>query len=195
MASQPGPGGPWPTGARWRVLGVNPGCGFPAGGGGADPGESGCGFSASSRGAADLGRPRGGGVGEGGGARGRHCPPDAAATVPPMPTITPKRPVPPSLPSPLNAPTPPPLLPRAPGRLSPAPVAGKISARTHNCLRRPNALFFSRFVPSIAQRTTKDESLGGRAQSSHLERSRGRGLGQPGGNPARPANSPSQRHE
>ena len=39
MASQSGPGGPWPTGARWRVLGVNPGCGFPAGGGGTDPNE------------------------------------------------------------------------------------------------------------------------------------------------------------
>ena len=26
--------------ARWRVLGVNPGCEFPAGGGGADPDES-----------------------------------------------------------------------------------------------------------------------------------------------------------
>ena len=47
MASQPGSKGPWPTGARWRVLGVNPGCGFPAGGGTADPGEPGCGFSAS----------------------------------------------------------------------------------------------------------------------------------------------------
>ena len=61
MASQSGSEGPWPTGARWRVLGVNPGCGFSAGGGGADPGESGCGLSASGRGAADLGRPRGGG--------------------------------------------------------------------------------------------------------------------------------------
>ena len=57
MASQSGPEGPWPTGARWRVLGVKPGCGFPAGGGGAGPGEPGCGFSASCRGAADLGWP------------------------------------------------------------------------------------------------------------------------------------------
>ena len=56
-ASQSGPEGSWPTGARWRVLGVNPGCGFPAGGGGAGPDEPGRGFSASSRGAADLGRP------------------------------------------------------------------------------------------------------------------------------------------
>ena len=72
MASQSGPGGPWPTGARWRVLGANPGHGFPAGGGGADPDKSRCGFSASSRGAADLGRPRGGRVGEGGGAQGRE---------------------------------------------------------------------------------------------------------------------------
>jgi len=66
MASQSGPEGPWPTGARWRVLGVKPGCGFPAGGGGAGPGEPGCGFSASCRGAADLGWPRGGRGGEGG---------------------------------------------------------------------------------------------------------------------------------
>ena len=59
MASQSGPEGPWPTGVRWRVLGVKPGCGFPVGGGGAGPGEPGCGFSASCRGAADLGRPGG----------------------------------------------------------------------------------------------------------------------------------------
>ena len=72
VASQSGPEGPWPTGARWRVFGVNLGHWFSAGGGGADPGESGCGFSASSRGAADLGRPPGeGGRGEGGARSGR----------------------------------------------------------------------------------------------------------------------------